>query len=78
MFFGTLESLDGTVAVLSSAQRIWSWEGALDTLTIGAIGITGGKLSPAVDSVLILDAREIVRASDTAIASIGAVLPWRR
>lgn len=78
VFIGTLvKHSTKRGAVLEKAQRIWSWQGALETLHLAAEGPRLAKISPVVESVVIPDAREIIQMSDTAEARFSVLEVYR-
>ena len=63
VFYGTLVGRNGQEVVLSDCRRIWYWDGAASISQIAAEGVTKPekcKFTMAVDSILILDALEII------------------
>jgi hypothetical protein len=75
---GTLKSWSSFGAELTDCQRIWSWQGALDTVTIASIGISSGRISPPTSCGVVSDARECYALSPDAEESLAAIGVWRR
>ena len=80
VFAGTLVSLDGTVAKVANARRIWWWTGAA---TLSQLAVDGTK-SPltckfpvAVPEVLLTQTVEIIPVSTDAQKSIEGVPVWK-
>jgi len=80
VFFGVLESLRGTAAILSNARRIWGWTGAATLSELSQRGVTDRenetKIPMAVPWVMLTEAVEIIPMSGEAIANLTAVPEW--
>ncbi len=77
--FGTVAAHDGRQVTLSNARRLWRWHtGGKDKgVSLSAVAVTGidasrSKVEPVVAEMMLLDALEIIPATDAAIASIEA------
>jgi len=80
VFAGYLESRDGQEVTLRKARRIWVWYGAasLSQLSIdGTCEPDKCQLPEAVDSVLLLQAIEIIPCTEKARKSIQGVKVWK-
>ena len=81
VFFGTLKSKDGQEVELADCRRLWYWDGAA---SISQLAVTGTvapencKFTVTVESIVILDAIEIIQCTPEAIKSIEAVDVWKR
>ena len=81
VFFGTLASKDGQEVELMDCRRLWYWDGAA---SISQLAVTGTvapencKFTVTVESIVILDAIEIIECTPEAIKSIEAVDVWKR
>lgn len=81
VFFGTLASKDGQEVELTDCRRLWYWDGAA---SISQLAVTGTvapencKFTVTVESIVILDAIEIIECTPEAIKSIEAVDVWKR
>lgn len=79
VFFGTLESLDGKIGVVSHARRIWYWAGAATLSQLATEGTkkpTQCRFPAVVELVYLSEIIEVILASDAAIASIEGVPVW--
>ena len=67
---------NGCEVELKEARRIWYWQGAntLHEISLSGVG-SGSKISVAVARIVLLDAIEIIDATDNARASLETV-PW--
>lgn len=64
---------------LENTQRIWSWEGALDTSTIAARGVSAARISPIVPGISVVsDGRELYPISENAEREIAKLEVWSR
>ena len=81
VFFGTLTAKEGNNVKLSDCRRLWYWDGANSISQLAVDGTTAPrncKFTVNVESIVILDAIEIIPCSDKAIKSIEGVSLWRR
>ena len=80
VFFGTLVGKDGSEVVLKNCRRLWYWDGAA---TISQLAVDGTqrpnecKFTVSVNSIIILDAIEIIPCTEDAISSIEGAKEWR-
>ena len=77
--FGTLAAHDGRQVTLTDARRLWRWHtGGKDKgVSLSAVALTGinasrSTVEPAVAEIVLLDALEIIPATEAAAASIEA------
>lgn len=75
--FGTLTAQDGRQVELTNARRLWRWHtGGKDKgVSLSAVAVTGidakrSTVEPVVPSITLLDALEIIPATDAAASSI--------
>lgn len=81
VFFGTLANKDGREVELTNCRRLWYWDGAASISQLAVDGTTkpdNCKFTITVESIVILDAIEIIPCTDTAIMSIESVAVWKR
>ena len=81
VFFGTLVEKDGREVKLEKCRRLWYWDGAASISQLATNGTTnpsGCQFTVTVDSIVILDAIEIILCTDEAIRSIEGVKEWKR
>lgn len=77
VFFGEVTAQSGRMVEIKDARRLWSWK-ASESISLSAVSVHGvsgpsNKFAPAVPTMTVLDALEIIPASDKAAASIDAV-----
>lgn len=79
VFFGELSSRNGREVELKDARRIWYWYGAASLSQVATTGVDQRKsrICIPVESILILDAIEVIPCTDLAIASIEGVAEWK-
>ena len=80
VFAGTLVSQDGRTVTLKDCRRLWYWDGAASISQIAKEGVTkprSSKFTVTVDSIVILDAIEIIPTTAAAEANIKAVWEWK-
>ena len=81
VFFGTLTEKDGREVMLTNCRRLWYWDGAASISQLAVDGTTNPencKFTLNVESIVILDAIEIIPCSVNAIESIEGVKVWKR
>ncbi len=79
VFLGEVVSKDGKEVHLKNARRMWYWDGAASLSQLANEGTSEPKkckFPAAVPDVVLMEAIEIIPASETAIASIAAVPAW--
>ncbi len=79
VFAGTLQSLDGEVAMLTDARRIWFWKGAASLSQLATDGTSQPKACKfpcAVAEVLLRGVIEIIPITDKARVSLAKVPVW--
>lgn len=80
VFAGTLEERNGREIVLSNCRRLWYWDGAASISQIALEGVSkpkSCKFTVTVESIMILDAIEVIPATEKAEACIKAVPVWK-
>lgn len=70
---GTLVKREGKEVTLTDARRIWSWTGANTLHEIATSGVgSGSKVSKPVAEIILLEAIEIIRATEEARVNLSA------
>lgn len=80
VFFGILAEKDGPEVKLTNCRRLWYWSGAASLSQLAVDGVanpSGCKFTVTVESIVILDAIEIIPCTDKAIKSIESTREWR-
>ena len=81
VFYGEIEERTGKEIKMRNVRCIWYWDGAATLLQLAAEGTTNPnncKFTMTIDSLVVLDAIEIIPCTDRAIKSIEAVQEWKR
>ena len=81
VFAGYLSRRDGREVELRQSRRIWYWSGAASISQLANDGTSDPincKFPEAVESQLILDAIEVIPATENARKSIEGVKPWAK
>lgn len=81
VFYGTLGEKEAQEVELKDCRRIWYWDGAASLHQLAAEGTTAPsncKFTMRVESIVLLEAIEIITCTDKAIESIEAVREWKR
>lgn len=80
VFYGEIEGRDGREIKMRNVRCIWYWDGAATLLQLAAEGTTkpdNCKFTMTVDSLVVLDAIEIIPCTTKAIKSIESVEEWK-
>ena len=80
VFAGTLVSQDGRTVTLKDCRRLWYWDGAASISQIAMEGVSrphNCKFTVTVESIVILDAIEIIPTTAVAEANVKAVREWK-
>lgn len=80
VFAGTLREIEGQKVLVEQVRRIWYWDGAASISQLAADGTKKPddcKFTVRVDSILLLDAIEVIPCTAKAMQSIEAVTEWK-
>lgn len=80
VFFGELAQRDGQEVELKNARRLWYWVGAASISQIAAEGVKRSyecKFTMPVESIVLLEAIEIVPCTQQAVENINSVPVWK-
>lgn len=80
VFAGYLKKREGREVTLTKVRRIWYWDGAASLSQLaqtGTIKPENCKFPELVEEILVLDAIEIIKTTETAKKSIEAVKVWK-
>ena len=80
VFAGIVEQREGQAALIRNARRIWYWDGAASLSQIALEGVKepgNCKFSVVCESVVVLDAIEIIPCTEEACANICGVPVWK-
>jgi len=81
VFAGYVESRKGKEVVIRQARRLWYWKGAasLSQMAIDGVGSPDEcKFPEAVDTILVIEAIEIIDVTEKARESIQGVKVWKK
>ena len=79
VFFGTITKKEGREVTLKDCRRLWYWSGAASISQIATDGVAypeDCKFTVTVESIVILDAIEIIPCTEKAISNIEGVKKW--
>lgn len=79
VFAGTVAEREGQAVLIRDARRIWYWSGAASLSQLALDGTKNPgecKFSAPCESVVVLDAIEVIPCTDAAQQSISRVTPW--
>jgi hypothetical protein len=81
VFAGTLAARNGREALVTSARRLWYWDGAASLSQMSVDGVSkpkNCKFPTEVERVLLTEAIEIIPCTEAARASIAGVPTWQK
>lgn len=76
VYFGTLIKVEGETVKMSNVRNIWHWTGASCLSQIANDGITGDRVSPVVESMILNRVCQILPLSDKAIKNLEEQPVW--
>lgn len=80
VFFAKVRKLEGDVAELTEARRLWYWDGAasLSQLAMEGVKRPGNcKFTVTVPAMTVLGVIEVIPCTDEAVESIKGVAVWK-
>lgn len=81
VFFARVETLEGQMAELADARRLWYWDGACSLSQLATEGVKAPencKFTVTVPQMTVTQVLEIIPCSEQAAAIIGKVPEWKR
>lgn len=78
VYFGTMEWMEGDQCKLSNVRNIWHWTGASCLSQIANQGITGDKVGPVVESMVLNRVCQVMLLTETAIENLKNQPVWIR
>ena len=78
--FGVLKRREGKEVELTTARRIWYWDGAASLSQMAVDGVSkpeNCKFSVVVPSITLTEAIEIIPCTEKAVKSINGVKEWK-
>ena len=80
VFYGEIVSRNGQEVEMKDVRNIWYWDGAATVMQLAAEGVSKlntCEFSVPVESLVLLEAIQIIPCTDKAVESLDAVKPWR-
>lgn len=80
VFFGVLAERNCKEVKLTECRRLWYWNGAASLSQLAKDGVKKPKdckFTVTIDSIVILDAIEVIPCTDEAITNIKEVEEWK-
>ena len=80
VFFGQIESRNGSEVNLKNVRRLWYWNGACSLSELATDGTSRPndcKFTVTVESMTVLNVIEIIPCTAKAVKSIKAVKEWK-
>lgn len=80
VFYGEIVSRNGQEVEMKDVRNIWYWDGAATVMQLAAEGVSTPKtckFSVPVESLVLLEAIQIIPCTDKAVESLDSVKPWR-
>ena len=83
VWFGNIQKLDGTVAIVTNARRLWYWAGAASLSQLAVDGTknpSSCKFTVTItdeDGVYLPQVIEVLPCTDEAVTNIKSVKVWK-
>lgn len=80
VFFAKVRKLDGDVAELTEARRLWYWDGAASLSQLAMEGVKrpdNCKFTVTVPAMTVLGVLEVIPCTNEAVESINGVPVWK-
>lgn len=80
VFYGEIVSQNGQEVEMRNVRNIWYWNGAATVMQLATEGVSKPKdckFSVPVDSMVLLEAIQIIPCTDQAVKSLDDVRPWK-
>lgn len=80
VFYGEIKSRNGQEVEMTNVRNIWYWDGAASIMQLASEGVSMPKqckFTVEVDSLVLLEAIQIIPCTEKAVKSIDAVAVWR-
>lgn len=80
VFYGEIISRNGREIEMRNVRQIWYWDGAENLLYMAKDGVSKPgkcKFTLPVESLILLEAIEVIPCTDKAVESLDAVKVWR-
>ena len=77
VYFGTLTDIQSETVELKNVRNIWYWEGASCLSQVANDGITKGKVSPTVATIVLNRVCQIIPLTDEAIENLYNQPVWK-
>lgn len=80
VFYGEIASRNGREVEMTNVRQLWYWDGAAALMQLSSEGTkraSNCKFTVEVESLLLLEAIEIIPCTDEAVKSIDSVKVWK-
>jgi hypothetical protein len=80
VFFGQIKERNGSEVTMTNCRKIWSWDGATETLGLATHGVKYPdrcKFTVAVAEITVLGVIEIIPCTEKATESLRGVREWK-
>lgn len=80
VFYGEIVSQNGQEIEMRDVRNLWYWNGAATVMQLAKEGVSKPndcKFSVPVESMVLLEAIQIIPCTEEAVKSLDGVKPWR-
>ena len=80
VFYGEIVSQNGQEIEMRDVRNLWYWNGAATVMQLAKEGVSNPndcKFSVPVESMVLLEAIQIIPCTEEAVKSLDGVKPWR-
>ena len=77
VYLGYVQERNGTEAIITDAQMLWSWSGAASLLQVAADGCDSEKLTVKVPKIYLTEIIAIIPISEKAKIKLSKINLWK-
>lgn len=80
VFYGEIVSQNGQEVEMRNVRNLWYWNGAASVMQLAAEGVSKPrdcKFSVPVESMILLEAIQVIPCTEESVKSLDAVKSWR-
>lgn len=83
VWFGNIKKLEGTIAIVTNARRLWRWDGAASLSQLAVEGVKkpdGCNFTVTItdpDGVYLPQVIEVIPCTNEAVKNINSVKEWK-
>ena len=76
VYYGTVTEVNGETVKVENVRNIWNWKGANCLADVATKGISDGKVSRVVSSMVLNRCCQLIPCTDAAIENLDNIRVW--